>query len=150
MELSSKEQSLLREEVHAFWVAATDPAVKERYAALLAAVDAADIPEGQGPLLTHMVEIVLESGRVGEHHGPDGEQTMIRLYQKTPRGKEVAKSVADLNQALQVLQGQVIEEVAFAARGPGRYRLEIGTDRCQVSVGVDRHGLQIEGLDVGI
>jgi len=150
MEISPKEQTLLRQEIQAFLAGAKDIDTKGRYAELLRAVDAADIPEGQVRLLEQMLETGLEGGRIRLSYGPDGEQVFIRVYQKTPKGKAVQNSIAEVNQALQVLQRHVIEEVAFAVRGPGGYRLVIDTDRCKVTVGVDREGLRVEGLDVGI
>jgi hypothetical protein len=149
MKLTEKEQGLLRDEVQVLQAAA-DPALKDRYAAVSAAVNEAEVPERHLGLFSQVLEFLLDSGRVIDRYGAEGEQALLRLYQKTPRGQELARGVAELNRALQVLQGQAIEEVTFTARGPGRYRLGIGTDRCEIAVGIDKRGLAIEGLEVGI
>ncbi len=58
-----------------------------------------------------------------------------------------AKSVSH---ALNGLSAQRIEDIRISALGPGAYGLAIDTDRCQINVRLDRFGVRVENVAIGI
>jgi hypothetical protein len=51
---------------------------------------------------------------------------------------------------MSALQGQTIADIKVSAIGPGSYGLMIDTDRCQISLRLDRSGVRVENLAVGV
>jgi len=86
---------------------------------------------------------------VREAYGPGAELALWGLFQKTPRGRDIAASVAALNAALKPLAGQTIESLNAVARAPGAYALTIKTDQCQLVIRFEPAGVRIESLEVG-
>lgn len=55
-----------------------------------------------------------------------------------------------LNTALAALKGQVIDSVRVSASAPGSYSITIDTDRCVLTIKVDRAGARVESMAVGV
>jgi len=71
------------------------------------------------------------------------------LFQKTPRGREVARSVDAANAAFKSLAGQAIEGISAVTRGPAAYALTIKTAEVQVVVRFEPAGIRLETVEVG-
>ena len=65
-------------------------------------------------------------------------------------GKSLADSAKSVTEALTALEGQSIADIRISAVGPGSYGLTIDTDRCQISLRLDRSGVRVENLALGI
>jgi hypothetical protein len=136
-------------QIDAFLAAVTDPAARAPYAALRDAVEQLEVPAEMTDRLGALAELALTSGRVRASFGPGAALALWSLYQRTPRGRVIADSVAALNRALQPLAGQPLEQVSAVARAPGAYALTIKTGQCQIVLAFEASGVRVESLEIG-
>src|SRR6202158_6340684 len=114
--LDSLQHDILIPQIQAFLDATNEPEAREVYLALKTAIDTLEVPADPQARPGAIVEVALTSGRVRRLFGPGAELSLNSLFMKTPRGREVAASLAELNKALATLKGQAIETVSAAAR----------------------------------
>ena len=142
-------RDILAPQLDVFIAAAPDSAARGPYEALRAALDTLEVPPELAARLGAIAELAITSGRVRDAYGPGAELALWSLFQKTPRGREIAASVAALNAALRPLEGQTIASLNVIARAPGAYALTIKTDQCQLVIRFEPAGVRIESLEVG-
>ena len=99
-----------------------DPQAREVYLALKTAIESLEVPPDLQLRLGAIVEVALTSGRVRRLFGPGAELSLNALFLKTPRGREVAQSLSELNKALATLKGQTVEQITSDAAKPRRLR----------------------------
>jgi hypothetical protein len=150
LKLSAVEQELLDAEIRAFRASLPDPTARERYEELAAMVDEGSVAAERLDQLTTILEIGLQTGRLRRVYGPDGEMALGRIYQRTPRGAAASTEAAAVTRALGALAGQEIDEVRVTALGPGSYSIVIDTRRCQVTVRLDRAGVRVDSVALGV
>lgn len=150
MRVSAVEQELLIPEIAGFAAALHDPTARSRYESLRDAVESGEVDDALAGHLANVLEVGLQSGRLRRAYGADGEQALTRVFQRTPAGAALAADARAVSEALSALQGHVIETVSIAATGPGSYSLTIDTDRCQLSVRLDRGGVRVNSVELGI
>lgn len=150
MRIGATEQELLDQEIGALGAVLRDARARERYSALREAVREGEVPDELLGHLGNLLELGLQSGRLRALYGADGEQALTRVFHRTPAGASLSDDARAVTEALSGLQEQQIEDIRISALGPGTYGLVIGTDRCQVSVRLDRAGVRVESLAVGI
>jgi hypothetical protein len=150
MRISATEQELLIPEVMAFARALRDPQAREPYDVLRVQVQEGEVDDDLLPHLGNVLEIGLQSGRLRKLYGADGEQALSRLFHRTPAGAKLAELAKSVTEALSALQGQVIEDVKVSALGPGTYGVTLDTDRCQITMRMDRSGVRVENVAIGI
>lgn len=150
MKISATEQELLVPEIMAFSRALRDPGARAPYDALRAEVEEGEVDDDLLPHLGNVLEIGLQSGRLRRFYGADGEQALSRLFHRTPVGSGLAEVARTVTEALRALQGQVIEEVKVSALGPGTYGITLDTDQCQITMRMDRSGVRVENVAIGI
>lgn len=148
LELQPTEQEILREDVPAFARTLKDPASRDRYTALAAAVETGLVPAGLHGLLEAMLELALQTKAIRRRHGPDAERALTDLYFRTGRGAAQRQAARDVTRALEALVGQTIEKIAVTA-APGRHVIAINTDRASLTLSVDRGGVQVDRVEVG-
>lgn len=142
------QREVLLEELATLVASIRDAGARASYEELAAAVDAGEVEEGMLVRLEAFLEMALQTGRIRKIHGAEAEQALLRLFQKTPRGAAARRSTEAVNQALASLQGQTLEGALFTMQGPGVYRLGVKTDRCSLTLEIDRHGVTVESLEV--
>jgi hypothetical protein len=150
LKLDTLQRDLLIPQIQAFIDATSDAAARESYVALKSAVDAMDIPAEHQARLGTIVEVALQSGRIRRLFGPGAELSLNALFQKTPRGREIARSLRDLNTAMARLKGDAVEEMTAALRGPGSWALTVKTSGCQLVIRFEREGVRVESLEVAL
>jgi len=146
LKLDRLHRDILAPQLDVFIAAAPDATARAPYEALRAALDTLEIPSELAARLGAIAELAITSGRVREAYGPGAELALWALYQETPRGREIAESVAALNAAMKPLAGQAIEGVTAISRAPGAYALTIKTDQCQMVIRFEPAGVRIESL----
>jgi hypothetical protein len=149
LKLERLHRDILAPQLDVFIAAARDDGARAPYEALRAALETLEVPPELTARLGVIAELAISSGRVREAYGPGAELALWALFQKTPRGREIAESVTALNAALKPLAGQAIESVNTISRAPGAYALTIKTDQCQVVIRFEPAGVRIESLEVG-
>ena len=150
MKITSVEQELLAPEIATFAAALHDPTARDRYRRLHAAVEEGEVEEALVGHLGNVLEIGLQSGRLRKFYGADGEAALARVFRRTPAGAAPVEAAAAVTDALTALQGQQIEDITISALGPGSYGLTIDTDRCGITLRIDRSGVRVENLALGI
>lgn len=146
--IDALQREVLLEELATIVVSLRDPAAQAPWEELAAAVDAGEVEEEQLGRLEQLLEMTLQTGRVRKIHGAEGEQALLRLFHQTPRGAAARKATEAVNRTLAGLAGQTVESLLFTSRGAGVYRLGIATDRCKLTLEIDRHGVTVESLEV--
>ena len=150
MRISATEQELLVPEIALFARALHDPGARARYEELQGAVEEGEVEEELLGHLGNVLEVGLQSGRLRKFYGADGEQALARLFHRTPSGAALADGARAVTEAVGALKGQVIEEIRVSALGPGSYGLTIDTDRCEIVLRLDRSGVRVENVAVGV
>lgn len=149
LKLDRLHRDILAPQLDAFIAAAPDAAARAPYEALRAALDMLEVPPELAARLGAIAELAITSGRVRSAYGPGAELALWALFQKTPRGRDIAASVAALNTALKPLEGQTIESLNAIARAPGAYALTIKTAQCELVIRFEPAGVRLESLEVG-
>lgn len=140
--MDAAEGEVLAVDAAAFALALSDPAAKARYERLTSAAAAGTIPEDLVPALEAMLELLFEKGR------PSNPAVLQAVFGKTARGRRQSSAARDVNQALRTLRGQVLQDVRLAT-GPSRHTLVVETDRCRLTLELDRDGAQVTVLEAG-
>ena len=148
--LKAEEQELVSEEVAAYAASLASDEARARFEPLLDAVRSGELPEHVLEPLGQVLELGLQSGRIRRVHRALGEQTLLRLYARTPAGAARAEAVADLNHALGQLEGHTIESVRVHPRTPGTYLLMVTTDQCEMTLSFSPDGAGVEAVALGI
>jgi hypothetical protein len=149
MRLLEDEQQVMLAEIDAVAAQLQSAEARAAYAELRAAAEAGEVPDELLPPLERLVEIGLETGRIRQIHSAHGEMAASRLFQRTPRGRALKETCDRANEALQSLEGQTVESLAFAPRGPGGFSLSLETDQARITVHIDREGVQVRSVEIG-
>ena len=147
--LDRLQRDILVPQLDSFLAAAPDDDARAAYLALREALDRLEVSSELAGRLGAIVEVLLTSGRVRGVYGPGAELSLWSLFQKTPRGREIAGSVEAANAAFKRLAGQPIESISAIARGPAAYALAIKTAEVQVVVRFEPAGVRLENVEVG-
>jgi hypothetical protein len=148
--LDTLQHDILIPQIQAFLDATTDPQAREVYLTLKTAIESLEVPVDLQLRLGAIVEVALTSGRVRRLFGPAAELSLNVLFLKTPRGREVAQSLAELNKALASLRGQTVEQITSTQRSPGAYSLTLKTSGCQIVIRFEQAGVRVESLEVDL
>jgi hypothetical protein len=149
VQIDKLQRDILVPQLESFLAAAPDAEARAPYLALREAIDALAVPPELAGRLGAIAEVLLTSGRVRNLYGPGAELSLWSLFQRTPRGREVANSVEAANAALKRLTGQAIEGITAIARGPAAYALTIKTGEVQIVVRFEPAGIRLENVEVG-
>lgn len=149
MEINSHERELLLEETDALIETTREPQ-RARYVELRAAIEKNIVADENVNALENLLALELRTGRARKIHGPMAESTLLRLYQKTPTGAELQNNTSQVNRALAALQGQTLEQIEFAPKGPGVFTLALETDEYRVHLEIRPEGIWVKevGLDL--
>jgi hypothetical protein len=141
-------REVLLAELAALGATLRDPEARERNAALEAAVESGAVEPALLGRLESLLEMLLQTGRARRLYGPEAERALLRLFHQTARGGAARRATEAVNAALAGLAGQVLHGMLFTVQGPGTYRLGLATERCRLTLEIDRHGLSVESLEV--
>src|SRR5260370_35327338 len=126
--------------IDSFLDAVAEPAARETHLALKDAVEKLEVPPDLQAHLGAIAEVALTSGRGRHQYGPGAELALWAIFQKTPRGRELAASVDAVNAALKRLQGQPLEKLGAVAPGPGADARSLGTREMRMWMRFDAEG----------
>jgi hypothetical protein len=148
LELDAIQREVVGEEVAALLHGLQAAPARAPWEELAAAVAEGSVPEPLLPRLESVLEMSLQTGRARKIHGAEGEQALLRLFHRTPRGGAARRSTEAVNAALKALAGQTIEGLVVTSQGPGVFRLGVSTDHLKLALEFDRHGVTVESLEV--
>jgi hypothetical protein len=150
MNLNATEGELLSGEITLFGAVLRDPAARARYAELREAVAEGFVPDELLGHLGNVLEIGLQSGRLRNLYGADGEAALAAVFRRTPAGAALHDAATSVTHALSSLQGQAIEGIKVSALGPGSYGLSIDTQGCSMELRLDRGGVRVQSVVIGV
>jgi hypothetical protein len=148
LEVNEDQQVILLAEIEVLLAAVRDPVARAPFADLASEVLTGKVGEAGRETLEKILEMSLQTGRARRVHGPEAEQSLLRLFHQTPGGAAARRATDAVNEALRRLAGQTLEDVLFTVQGPGALRLGLKTDRCRLTLEIDRHGVTVESLEV--
>jgi hypothetical protein len=114
---------------------------RARYEGLAGAAEAGVVPDELVPSLEALLDLALQKR-------PLAEPVLSGVFQRTPRGQELATATREVNAALRSLKGQSIQQMHLTA-GPRRYAVTIETERVRLSMVLDEAGPRIESVEMG-
>lgn len=150
MEFSNDERELLLEETQALIGQVHEPARRAKYEQLHSALETEQLAEPALAALESVLALGLRTGRVRKIHGPMAESTFLRLYQKTPTGSALIQSTAQVNRALTALEGQTLEKISFAPKGPGVFTLDLDTAEYRLHLEIREEGIWLKEVGVDL
>lgn len=121
---------------------------RERYEGLRATVDAGEVPAELVPALESLLELTLQTGRARTRYRAEGEQTLTRLYGRTPGGRELSGHLRQVNEALTSLAGQTVESLSVRMRTVGHFTLSIQTDGTTITLAARPDSIDVESIAV--
>jgi hypothetical protein len=116
---------------------------------LRAAVEDARVPDGLAPELASLLELALQTARARQLYRAEGERILTGLLRRTPRGKELAGQLDDVNSALRALAGQQLQGVQVRMRTLGHYTITLTTDGTSLTLAVRPDAVNVESVEVG-
>ncbi len=148
--IGEQDRALLLEELDGFVANLAEENARIPYLALRRDIEAGQVSPDNIPGLENILELTLQSGRVRRLQSAVAEKRLLRLFNSTPRRAAVRQAVAETNEALASLKGQVLDTVSFAPGIPGSYRVLIDTEACRVNLEITRDGVTVKDVDIGI
>ncbi|MFN3420298.1 MAG: hypothetical protein ACK40X_01055, partial [Armatimonadota bacterium] len=112
-------------------------------------VDRNEVPLDLMPLLEGLIKLALETGRARRLYRAEGERILTELFQKTPSGKELSRSLNEVNKALTVLKGQLLQRLWVGMRTLGHFTVTIETDNTIVTLVIRPDAVVVESVSVG-
>lgn len=148
IELDENERELVRLETEAL-LPALQGERRERYERLHAAAAEGSVPADLHAALSSLCELTLQTARARQLYRAEGERILTGLLGRTPRGKELADQVRDVNSALRALSGHTVDSVSVRMRTIGHFTVTIATSGVTLSLAVRPDTLNVESVAVG-
>lgn len=146
--LSDDERELVALELEMLLPALTGERA-ERYEQLRDAVATGGVPGDLAPALASLVELTLQTARARQLYRAEGEKILTGLLRRTPRGKELAGQLADVNTALKALNGHAVEGVSVRMRTIGHFTITVATEGVTLTMAVRPDTVNIESVEAG-
>jgi len=143
--LAGEAREVALAEAQAVLTMARDDATRERFAELVAEIDAGEVDAGV-ELLEQVLELGLQVGRIRAYYGPGGEQAALKTLRRLPRGQARAESAREVSEALAALEGHVLERLSLTAVAPGSYVLSVHAGSLELSLRVDGSGARLASV----
>jgi len=151
LHLEALQKEVLQQEVGAIAQrVSNNPEVSSRYVALLDEIERGEITSECSGTLEGILDVLLESGRARHLYGPPGEHTLTALFQRTPRGAALVQQSQVLTRSLSGLEGQMLSNLSVRSSGPSAWAFTLQTDRCELTLQIDRRGVQIKSVDMDL
>ena len=144
--VAGEAQEVVLAEAQAVHALAVDPALRDRFAELVADAGEGELDETTAALAESLLELGLQSGRIRALYGPGGEQAALRTLRKLPRGLDRDRSATEVSAALTALAGRTLDAVSLAAVAPGAFALTLEADGVSLSVRLDAGGARLQSV----
>ncbi len=146
--LGTEERELVQQELDALLPALSGERLR-RYEQLGDAVAEGSIPPDSVPLLESLLELALQTARARRLYRAEGERILTHLFRRTPRGRELADHLDQVNQALGALAGHTLNRARIGMRTLGHFTFTIETGAATITLGVRPDSVNIESVSVG-
>lgn len=146
--LDSEERELVQQELGALLPALAGERLR-RYEQLGEAVQSGSIPSQAIPLLESLLELALQTARARRLYRAEGERILTHLFRRTPRGRELAEHLEQVNSALVALGGHTLNRARVGMRTLGHFTLTIETQAATITLAVRPDSVNVESVSVG-
>jgi hypothetical protein len=146
--LDADERELVTHELRALLPALRGPK-RDRYEALDHAIEDGTVPAELLPVLESVLEVALQTGRARTLYRAEGERLLTAVLRRTPRGREMAAHLAEVNEALRVLAGHPLDGVHLRMRTLGHYTITLQSPAATLTLAIRPNGVQLESVTVG-
>ncbi|MCS7263790.1 MAG: hypothetical protein NZ805_03035 [Armatimonadetes bacterium] len=146
--LTDEERDLVQAELAALLPALSGER-REAYQSLADAVEQNSVPNQLLPLLEGLTKLALETGRARRLYRAEGERILTELFRKTPSGKELSKSLQEINKALEVLEGQTLRSIRVAMRTLGHFTFTVETENAVITLAIRSDSVTVDSVSVG-
>jgi hypothetical protein len=146
--VKAEEREVALGELQAVLAAARDDDYRARLAAVATSVESGELESEDAAELERVLELGLQAGRIRAVYGPGGEQAALRLFRRLPAGAELAETARSVTDALATLNGRLLESLRIEVVGPGMYRLALVAGGAEITVRLDRSGVQLASIGV--
>jgi hypothetical protein len=146
--VKAEEREVALGEVQAVLAAARDEGYRQRLATLVTSVEEGELAPEEASELERVLELGLQAGRIRAVYGPGGEQAALRLFRRLPAGAELTETARSVSAALTTLNGRSLESFRIEVIGPGMYRIALVAGGAEVTVRLDRSGVQLASIGV--
>jgi hypothetical protein len=147
--LDDSERELVGLELRALLPALSGPR-RARYEALFQAVGSdAGVPAELIPALESVLELALQTGRARQLYRAEGERILTSVLRRTPRGRELAAHLDQVNEALRVVAGQPLDVVGVRMRTLGHYTVTIQSKAATITLAIRPDGVAVESVAAG-
>jgi hypothetical protein len=148
LELDAEERDLVTQDLEVL-LPTLEGDRRERYSRLRDAVAAGAVPPELTPALESLLELTLQTARARARYRAEGEQTLTKLYGRTPAGRELAGHLRQVNKALGSLEGQTVGSVAVRMRTVGHFTIAIQTSDTTITLAARPDSIDVESIAVG-
>lgn len=146
--LTEEQRDVLQAEVEALLPVLSGER-RQGYEALGRAVAQGTVPADLLPALEEIITLTLETGRARRVYRAEGERVLTDLFHQTPRGKETARQLAEVNRALALLRGHPLADIRVTMRTLGHFTLRLETQAVAITLAIRSHGVSVESVGVG-
>jgi len=146
--LKGEAREVARAEAQAVLAHVRDEERRARLADLVAALDDGKVDGDEAQALSELLELGLQTGRIRALYGPEGEQALLQVYRRLPRGRELGEAAREVTEALAALEGRPIERLSVQAVGPGAHVVTIGAEGLELSIRLDRQGARLATVGI--
>ncbi|WP_055481209.1 hypothetical protein [Sphaerimonospora mesophila] len=99
--------------------------------------------------LERICVLALETGKARRLGGAETERLLTAVYRRTPGGRELASSVADVNRVLSRLAGRDLQSMRLSWRTPGRYTLSLSVSGIDITLALEPEGPRVQSVQTG-
>jgi len=146
--LKGEAREVARAEAQAVLAHVRDEERRSRLADLVAALNDGKVDGDEAQALSELLELGLQTGRIRALYGPEGEQALLQVYRRLPRGRELGEAAREVTEALAALEGRPIERLSVQAVGPGAHVVTIGAEGLELSIRLDRQGARLATVGI--
>jgi len=122
---------------------------QERYQQLRDAVVTGRVPAELAAPLASLLELTLQTARARQLYRAEGEKILTDLLRRTPRGRELAGQLADVNTALKALNGHPVETMSVRMRTIGHFTVTVATPAVTLTLAIRPDTVNIESVEAG-
>lgn len=148
IELGTQERELAAAELDAL-LPALEGERRTHFDRLRAAVEDGTVPGELAGALASVLELSLQTARARQLYRAEGERVLTGLLRRTPRGKELASQLDDVNTALRALTGRELEAVQVRMRTLGHFTVTLTAGGTTLTLSVRPDGVSVDSVEVG-
>jgi hypothetical protein len=145
LSLSGEEAALIAAEATSASHALGEP-LRTDATRLVEAAKSGEVPPELIGILSDIVVASLQGGRARRLYRAEGEKSLTGVLLKTPAGREMQRSLEEVNEALTALAGRSLEAVRVSMRTPGSFTVSLRSEGVAITLAMTDGVVSVESL----